>query len=208
MIGTHELDPSQSKVLAEYAAFCISKDESIIEKLAEMHSLEPINYLRRNMRYILPYLLGGIQGNIQLQSFASMLDMSVRSLCEQGAHHLLVAFLMTDDQLFAERGFDRMRDIFLSDDAPQELLSTRQNKVISLLAMELGVPGKMEKVFWCYGFMCMTKKINHMHCLGSTSFTNGHAMAQAPCYHIIGRPFVTILPWHFAQDCCIHIRET
>ncbi|KAI7879920.1 hypothetical protein K492DRAFT_237586 [Lichtheimia hyalospora FSU 10163] len=145
MIGAHKLDPTQSKMLAEYAASCISKDDNIIAKLAEMHSLEPINYLRRNMRYILPYLLGASQGNTELQSFAFMLDISVRSLCEQGAHHLLVAFLMADDQVFAERGFDQMRDIFLSDDAPQELLSTRQNKVITLLAMELGVPGKMDK---------------------------------------------------------------
>lgn len=149
MIGTHELDPSESKALAEYVAFCISKDDSTIEKLAEMHRLKPINYLLHNMRHILPYLLGAMEGDTELQTFASMLDMTVESLCEQGAHHLLVAFLMTDDQLFAKRGFDRVREIFSSEDAPQELLSTRHTKVITLLAMELGVPGKMDKVFCC-----------------------------------------------------------
>ncbi|KAI9322775.1 hypothetical protein BX666DRAFT_1898360 [Dichotomocladium elegans] len=144
MVGLDALSVIDDKDLAEFAVDCLAKDIKLAEIIASFFDLKLPRYFNRNMRHILPHAAGAADAHL-LDLLASVLQVSVLALYQNGAHHLLVGFLLAKDESMSDRGFERLCKAFSSDNAPAELLSSNQNKVVTFLAMELGNPKMAEK---------------------------------------------------------------
>ncbi|KAI9245342.1 hypothetical protein BDA99DRAFT_528116 [Phascolomyces articulosus] len=106
------------------------------KKIASLYQLELAHFLFAHICYVLPYAVSS-NDTTMLDSLTTTLRMTEKQACDTGACHLFVCYLMSEDQNFSNRGFERLQSIFGSDKVIPQLLKSHHTKITSYLAMKL-----------------------------------------------------------------------
>lgn len=117
----------------------------VSDRLAGFYGLDIKSLLQSELQYAIPYAFRRPDDHLEM-AMTSYLQTDRRELVDSGIVFILVDLLLTSDTAVSQNGFEKLRDVYHSEEAPAELLRSHRTKISAQLAMHLGVPHIRAKV--------------------------------------------------------------
>ncbi|KAI7864776.1 hypothetical protein BDF14DRAFT_1831992 [Spinellus fusiger] len=126
------------KELCEHAVRSLRSSTDIAEFIALQYDLELKEYLRKKIRYALPFAAGAFEDTVTIDLIALHSRYS-RIYFGRGVDFLILAgILLSNDSQYIEQGLRNWKEIASLDMSIKEWIASHQTKLVAEFAMQLG----------------------------------------------------------------------